>query len=84
MTVDTRPEIRDFLVGNFPNLTIGDEDDIFDLGIVNSLFAIQLVMFVEKHFALTIPNEELEFKNFRTIASLSRLVERLTESSRDA
>jgi methoxymalonate biosynthesis acyl carrier protein len=82
--VDTRPEIRNFLAGSFPSLTIGDEDDIFDLGIVSSLFAIQLVMFIEKNFELTIPNEELEFKNFRTVSSLSQLVERLTETHEDA
>ncbi len=78
MTVNARPEIRNFLASNFPNLAIGDEDDIFDLGVVNSLFAIQLIMFIEKHFALKIPNEELELDNFRTISALSKLVERLT------
>lgn len=76
VTLDTRSEVRSFIESNFPGAEVADEDDIFALGFVNSLFAMQLVMFIEKRFGFTIPNEELDFDNFRTIDAISRLVAR--------
>lgn len=55
-----------------PNLK--DEDDIFTSGYVNSLFAMQLVLFVEKTFRIKIENEDLQMDNFRTINALARLI----------
>ena len=36
-----------------------DSDDIFALGYVNSMFAMQLVQFVEKEFAITVDDADL-------------------------
>ncbi len=52
-------------------------EDIFGLGFVNSLFAMELVMFVEKTFGVTIPNDELRIDNFQTAAVMAELVDRL-------
>lgn len=68
--------IRRFMTGSFSGRTIADEDDIFALGFGNSLFAIQLVNFVEKEFGIEIDSEDLEMANFRSIQSISGLVER--------
>lgn len=78
MTAEPRQEISDFLEKSFPGLALADDDDIFALGVVNSLFTIQLIMFIEKTFALKIPNEDLELDNFRSITAMSHLVGRLT------
>jgi methoxymalonate biosynthesis acyl carrier protein len=53
---------------------IGDEDNIFELGVVNSLFAMQLVLFVEHEFSLTVEREDLDIKNFCSIAALTNFV----------
>ncbi|MGP4101631.1 hypothetical protein [Nonomuraea sp. KM90] len=42
------------------------------------MFAMELVMFVEKTFGVTIPNEELRIDNFRTASSMAELVVRLS------
>jgi acyl carrier protein len=59
---------------------IGDsftnDDDIFTMGFVNSLFAIELVAFIEKAFGFRIPNEELTLDNFRTVTTMAAVVER--------
>jgi acyl carrier protein len=68
--------IRDFVTGRHPQAELTDSQDIFSLGFINSLFAMELVMFIEKEFAVSIPNEELRIDNFRTIAAMSELVER--------
>lgn len=76
MAQDTvRQRIRDFLAPHFPNHELRDHEDIFLLGYVNSLFAMQLLAFVEKDFGLTIGTAELEMDNFRSIDALTGLVE---------
>ena len=68
--------IKQFLAESFQDYPLRDDDDIFALGFVNSLFAMQLVMFLEKAFDITIENDDLEFDNFRTINALTQLVHR--------
>jgi methoxymalonate biosynthesis acyl carrier protein len=43
---------------------------------VNSMFAMQLVLFVEQEFNISVENEDLELDNFRTINAITNLVER--------
>lgn len=62
---------------------IGDDDDIFDLGIVDSLFALQLLAFVEGEFSITAERDDLDIRNFCSIAALSAFVERKLAGSAD-
>ncbi|MGX7674555.1 acyl carrier protein [Plantactinospora sp. DSM 117369] len=52
------------------------EADIFALGLVNSLFAMELVVFIEKEFGLTVADEDLELDNFRSARAMADLIER--------
>lgn len=81
MSDDVRAPIRDFITGSFPDIVLKDDEDIFELGFVNSLFAMQLVMFVEKQFGIRVPNQELRLDSFRTIDSMASLVQRLTSDA---
>ncbi|HET6709443.1 acyl carrier protein [Amycolatopsis sp.] len=74
---ETTGDILAFITGRFPQAEIGATEDIFSLGYINSLFAMELVMHLEKTFAVTIPNEELRIDNFRTAAAMTELVGRL-------
>lgn len=76
MNAEIKRAIRQFLAGTFKNYELEDNEDIFALGFVNSLFAMQLVLFVEKNFNITVANEDLELDNFRTIEALTNLVAR--------
>jgi acyl carrier protein len=73
---DRKEQIREFLGRFFRQHQLGDEEDIFALGFVNSLLAMQLVSFVEKQFGITVDDGDLEIDNFRTVGSIDRLVER--------
>lgn len=53
-----------------------DSDNIFQLGYVNSLFAIKLLNYVEKEFSIVIENEEMDIKNFSSVDSIAQLVEK--------
>jgi methoxymalonate biosynthesis acyl carrier protein len=68
--------IRSFMSRSFDGRTIGNDDDIFALGFGNSLFAMQLVSFVEAQFRIEIESEDLEMDNFRSIQAIVRLIER--------
>jgi acyl carrier protein len=54
---------------------VEDEDDIFELGLVDSLFAMQLVLFVEEEFSISAEREDLDIRNFCSIAALVAFVE---------
>ncbi|UED83210.1 acyl carrier protein [Streptomyces profundus] len=71
-----RPAIRGFLAQFFGDHQPADEDDIFATGFVNSLFIMQLVLFVEGEFELTVEDEDLEMANFNTVAAIDAFVAR--------
>ena len=71
--------IRSFVHNRFPQATnLRDDQDIFALGFVNSLFAMELVMFVEKTFGFAVTSDELQIDSFRSIDAIVALVERQT------
>ncbi|MCX6048532.1 MAG: phosphopantetheine-binding protein [Chloroflexi bacterium] len=70
--------IRTFLLEQITAYDLQDGDDIFALGLVNSLFAMQLVLFVEQEFDISIDGEDLDFANFRTVNAIEHLVKAKT------
>lgn len=71
---DHKQKIKIFLFQYIRNQTVEDDTDIFAGGFVSSLFAMQLITFLEKEFAITIENEDLNLDNFRSINALALLV----------
>jgi acyl carrier protein len=71
-----KEKIKAFLSQFFRNRELDDDSNIFALGFVNSLLAMQLVMFVEKEFDITIENEDLDLENFSSVNAIINLVER--------
>lgn len=76
MTTDPRPDLRSFLGTRIPQVELADEEDIFELGFVNSLFAMELVLFIERTFRFEIPNDDLTLDNFRSIKTMAELIRR--------
>lgn len=72
---DIEAKIRKFLSRFFKRHELGGEEDIFSLGFVNSLFAMQLVLFLEKEFHITIDATDIELDKFRTVDKIVRFVE---------
>ena len=69
-------KIRSFLSRFFRAEAIKDDDDFFAQGFVNSLFAMQLVMWVEKEFDISIEDQDLDIQNFNTVNAVAGFVER--------
>jgi acyl carrier protein len=72
----TQLKIKEFLSRFFKSHDLQPEEDIFSLGFVNSLLAMQLVAFVEKELGVSVGDEDLDLDNFRTINSIAKLVAR--------
>lgn len=68
--------IHKFLAEHIKDYDLQDNDDIFELGLVNSLFTMQLVLFVEQEFDFEVEGDDLDIANFRTINAIVALVER--------
>ena len=75
-TDENKGKIRTFLSRYIRNHELQDDEDIFASRLVNSLFAMQLVLFIEKNFQIKVENEDLDLKNFNTLNSISAFIER--------
>jgi methoxymalonate biosynthesis acyl carrier protein len=53
---------------------LSDSDDMFALGYVNSLFALQLARMIEKEFGLRLDADDMDFDNFRTVNGIVTMV----------
>jgi methoxymalonate biosynthesis acyl carrier protein len=73
---ETATRIKGFLAQVVPDHEVRDDEDIFAAGYVNSLFAMQIMLFIEKEFHITIEDADMEMENFRTVCAMANLVER--------
>ena len=75
---DARTTIRTFVTERLAPAvglsSLGDEDDLIDSGVVDSLGIFQLIAFLEERFGIKIGDEEITPENFGTIAAIDRLV----------
>ncbi|ABO57740.1 acyl carrier protein [Burkholderia vietnamiensis] len=63
--------------------SIGDGDDLYDAGL-SSLDTIQLMLAIEKHFNVEIPDEMLNRNLFRSVDALADAVASLQRSEHSA
>lgn len=68
--------IRRYILENVNIPDLDDEFDIFDAGIVNSLFAIELMTFLEKTFNIKVTMDDLDMENFKSVNATSEFVRR--------
>jgi len=74
--MDNKQKVREFVSRFVKGHDLGDGEDIFATGFVNSMFAMQLVQFVESTFGITVESDDMEIDNFRSIDAIAALVER--------
>jgi len=68
--------VRNFINNAINIEALGDDDNLFESGIVNSLFAVQLMTFVERKFGVEIGMDDLEVENFKSINATAAFVAR--------
>lgn len=68
--------IHRYVLDNVDLEEIGDDMDIFEEGLVSSLFAIELMTFLEKNFEMKVTVEDLDMNNFKSINSILNFIEK--------
>ncbi|MDR1136241.1 MAG: phosphopantetheine-binding protein [Clostridiales Family XIII bacterium] len=71
MKDEIKNKVRGFLAKNKKIGELSDGDDLFEKGFVNSLFALQLIMFLEKEFKIKIPDKAINEDNFRSVDAIA-------------
>lgn len=71
---EVRDAIRRFVVRSINIPDLGDDDDLFESGLVNSLFAVQLMTFIEKSFAIEVEADDLDIQNFKSLNAATGFV----------
>jgi methoxymalonate biosynthesis acyl carrier protein len=57
------------------------EQDLFERGLVNSMFAMELVIHLEQEFSVSIVGSDLQLQNFCSIDAMTALVLRLLSNT---
>ncbi|MDR1156765.1 MAG: acyl carrier protein [Oscillospiraceae bacterium] len=73
--MDDKQRIRVFFSKFMDISDLQDGDNIFEKGLLSSLFAMQLVSFVENSWGIGIANDELDLENFKSVDSIIQLVQ---------
>jgi acyl carrier protein len=74
-----REKIRSFIEANLvvfeDEAEFADADNIFEMGFVNSLFAMKLLNYVENEFGVEVDNEDMEISNFSSVDNIMNFVQ---------
>jgi methoxymalonate biosynthesis acyl carrier protein len=71
---EIRKTLRGFIIRSINIPDLHDDDDLFESGLVNSLFAVQLTTFIEKKFGLEITADDLDIQNFRSLSAATGFI----------
>jgi methoxymalonate biosynthesis acyl carrier protein len=74
LAIGVKQTVRDFILRSVAIKKLDDDDDLFASGIVNSLFAVQLMTFVEKAFAIEVEVDDLDIANFKSLNATTAFV----------
>ena len=66
--------VKRFILSSIAIPHLKDDDDLFESGIVNSLFAVQLMTYIEKVFAIEVGMDDLDMDNFKSLNAATAFV----------
>ena len=66
--------VRGFLAGLCDVDSLGDDDDIFAGGFVNSLYLVQLLTFIQEKFAIELDEDDYDMNNFRSLKAIEAFI----------
>src|SRR6185503_5519468 len=71
---EIKETVRSFILSSINLPDLKDDDNLFESGIVNSLFAVQLMTFIEGTFALEVGMDDLDIENFKSLNATTAFV----------
>ena len=66
--------VKRFILSSINIASLNDDDDLFESGFANSLFAVQLMTFIEKTFGIEVEMEDLDIENFKSLNAAAAFV----------
>jgi len=69
-------EIDSIFAGRFDTRIASRDVDLIETGLVDSVRIVELVLELERRFGVSLPFEELEIDDFRTVARLAARIAR--------
>ncbi len=76
--MELKEKIRKFIEENLvvfeDEAEFNDSDNIFEMGFVNSLFAMKLVSYIEQEFGIEVDNDDLEISNFSSVDKIAEFI----------
>lgn len=73
---DARAAIRGWLQQNVTGgRDVANDEPLIENGVMTSLQTVEMVMFLEEEFGITIEDEEFDEENFASVDSIATLVE---------
>ncbi len=76
---DIRERVRK-QVARICQAQVRDDDNIFEMGLLSSLYALRLVEAIEREFGLALSDDDLKVSNFCAVDAMTDLVARLLAS----
>lgn len=78
-TQQIKDNLRGFLKEFVKVSEFANDENLFKAKYVNSLFVMQLILFIEKEYAIRVETEDMELSNFCSVDALSTFVEKKQE-----
>ena len=66
--------VKRFILSSIAIADLDDDDNLFESGIVNSLFAVQLMTFIERTFSIEVGTDDLDIENFKSLNATTAFV----------
>ncbi len=68
--------VRKFINDSINIDALGDDENLFESGLINSLFAVQLMTFIERKFGIEFGMDDLDIENLKSINATAAFVAR--------
>ena len=66
-------KVREFIIDNHSgSCAFSDTDDLIDCGLIDSLRFMDFVLLIEELSGITIPLDDLDIEQFRTIENINK------------
>jgi acyl carrier protein len=80
MSTEVKDQIKQYILETYlftsDTSALGDDESFLDRGIIDSTGVLELIMFLEDQFGVTIADEELLPENLDSVGRLTAFVER--------
>lgn len=76
-SIDVMTSLRQWIRDHVPgNHAVADDYPLIENGLLTSLDTLELILFLEQEFGITIDDEDVTEENFRSVRAIAGLVSR--------